>query len=63
MIDQISLDHQLKFLDDEIRYLKSRQESWVARKIKALESVHETVRLARQAALMTTMGGKRIDER
>lgn len=66
------LDEQLKEVDRELGMRRRLYPRWVAAKtlsqatadkqIKLMEAVRETVRVARQAALMTGISGKRIDE-
>lgn len=57
----MTLDEQLKFLDDELRNLRQRSERWAQEKVRKLESVRETVRQVRQDKQMTSaISGKRI---
>lgn len=50
----MTLDQQLEFLRIEIRNLKERTEAWAVHKVKSLEAIAETVRIARQNESMTS---------
>lgn len=57
----MNLDQQHQWLTTEIGNLKNRTEAWAIGKVKALESIQETVRKARQEKTMTSeLTGKRI---